>query len=325
MATSKATKKGRGGIEMSLLTQYYAITLAERSKNTADSYLKDAEDFVEAVGGEEKLYGTKEPDVLEHICTLQVKWNKAGLSNKYIRRRLTGIKSFLRFAQRRCGFSASIIFEDVRLPKLEEKIPNVLTAEQAIRIVDAARIHGNTIYMLFRLMYECGLRNGEARNLRIQNVDLPNEAIIVRRGKGGKDRIVPIVNISEVESYLTFRRSILPNGDDELLFINRRGHKYNEQDVAYYAKQIREKTGIKFSPHTLRHSYATHLYQGGTDLRDLKDLLGHTNIATTTLYAHTSCDRLKEKVKTLHPLANLNKPKADTNGVVPAEKSEKGA
>ncbi|MEK6794900.1 MAG: tyrosine-type recombinase/integrase [Spirochaetota bacterium] len=303
MATCIETKRIKGGIDMSLLTQFYAVTHAERSRGTAEVYLRDAEAFIEFIGGEEKLYGAKSDDVLEIVCSLQVGWNKSGVSNKYIRRRLSGIKSFLRFAQRRCGFSAAAIFEDVRLPRIEEKIPNVLTPEQSIRVVECAKFYGTTIHMLFRIMYECGLRNAEARSLCIQNVDLINEAIIVRRGKGGKDRIVPIVCISEIEAYLLYRRTINPNGDGDFLFLTKRGKKFVEQDVAYYAKAIRVKTGVTFTPHTLRHSYATHLYQNGTDIRDLKELLGHTNIATTALYTHTSCDRLREKVKTLHPYA----------------------
>lgn len=289
--------------DMSLITQFYAITMAEKSKGTADVYLRDAEDFIEFAGGEEKLNGAKEPDILEIVCSLQIKWNQSGVSNKYIRRRMNGVKAFLRFAQRRCGFSAAVIFEDVRMPKAEEKIPNVLNPEQALRVVECSRLYGSAIHMLFRLMYECGLRNMEVRNLCIQDVDLFNESIMVRRGKGGKDRIVPIICKSEIETYLTFRKSILPNDDSDFLILTRRGKQFIEQDVAYYAGAIRVKTGIKFTPHTLRHSYATHLYQNGTDLRDLKDLLGHTNISTTTLYAHTSSARLRDKVKTLHPLA----------------------
>lgn len=196
--------------------------------------------------------------------------------------------------------------ETIKLPKLEKKLPEYLTIEEVDRILNinpTKPIDYRNIAML-ETIYASGLRVSELVNLKVNNIDF-NECIIRIYGKGSKERIVPINDSSKnaLEIYINDYRTFLLKGkDSEYVFINNFGNKISRQGFFKILKKVCDENGINkhVSPHTLRHSFATHLLNNGADLRAIQELLGHSNLTTTQIYSHLSNEKVKEDYQN-HP------------------------
>ena len=200
---------------------------------------------------------------------------------------------------------------DLHAPRKSQRLPHVLSRVEVERLLAMPR-GGQPASLrdraLLELMYACGLRASEATSLDVGDVDL-RHAILRARGKGSKERLVPIGRdaIAAVRAYLERGRPTLVGlRDQPKLFVNQRGGELTRQGLYKIVARHAEGAGLKgkMSPHTLRHTFATHLLAGGCDLRALQEMLGHADIATTQMYTHLSAERLKDVYFSAHPRAS---------------------
>ncbi len=216
-----------------------------------------------------------------------------------INRKLTSIKTFLKWASSMDYFDASLI-QNVSNLKTEKKLPNILSSTYINKLLDelpstsSKEIRDKAI---LELMYSSGLRVGEVSNLKIQNFNL-NKSIKVL-GKGNKERVLPITSRASgaISSYLSLARSKFKNEKSfDFMFLGIRGGQLREREIR---RIVNLRVGT--FPHSLRHTFATHLLEGGADLRVVQELLGHNDPKTTQMYTHVSKKQLKEKYKQSHP------------------------
>ena len=226
-------------------------------------------------------------------------------SAKTISRNITSINNFYIFLLKTgkiktnpCGF--------IDRPKIDKKLPSVLSPEEVDNLLD---IPLNNKYnyrnkAMLEILYGCGLRINELISLTTRDVDFDNSAIRCI-GKGSKERIVPINDyiIYYLEKYLDIRSSFFKNNVNDYLFLNNHGNKMTRQGFLKNLKKILNEKGIKknVTPHTLRHSFATHMLKGGADLRSIQLLLGHSDISTTKIYTHISHEKVKKDYEEYHP------------------------
>ena len=174
-----------------------------------------------------------------------------------------------------------------------------------ISCIDLSTNEGQRNRAIIETLYSCGLRVSELVNLEINKIFLEEEYIVIK-GKGNKERIVPIspTAIHEIKLYLDDRRHLdIKPGEENILFLNRRGRRLTRVMIFYIIKQLAELADIRkeISPHTLRHSFATHLLEGGANLRAIQQMLGHESISTTEIYIHIDRTRLRDEILTFHP------------------------
>lgn len=198
------------------------------------------------------------------------------------------------------------IFYNIDLPKLKRDLPSVLSYDEVDALLDIVPHDGFSARnkAILELMYACGLRISETVNLKLYDIDLTNDVVRVL-GKGSKERIIPIGNtaIDALNIYINnYRNDMLKNKRNDYLFLNNHGNKLTRQGLFKNLKFILKEKGIDkvVSPHTLRHSFATHLLNNGADLRVIQELLGHSSIKTTQIYTHVSTEHLKEQYSS-HP------------------------
>lgn len=227
-----------------------------------------------------------------------------------VQRKAACLRSFYRHLRRE-GVLDGDPTADLRAPRKSQKLPQVLTSGEIRSLLAAPR--GNQPAArrdraLLELMYACGLRASEAIDLEVRDVDL-RAAILRARGKGAKERIVPIGReaVVAVRAYLEHgRAALLGRPDEPRLFLNQRGGGLTRQGLYKIVQGHARAVGLgeRMSPHTLRHTFATHLLAGGCDLRSLQEMLGHADVATTQIYTHLSADRLKDAYFRAHPRAS---------------------
>ncbi|HTQ68656.1 MAG TPA: site-specific tyrosine recombinase [Solirubrobacteraceae bacterium] len=199
---------------------------------------------------------------------------------------------------------------ELRGPRKGQRLPRVLSRDQVARLLDSPRGSDPLSLRdraLLELMYACGLRASEAIGLELADVDF-EEGLLRARGKGSKERIVPIGSraLSAAGAYCrSGRPALLGNAPQARLFLNRRGAPLTRQGLYKIVQGHARRVGLErqMSPHTLRHTFATHLLSGGCDLRSLQEMLGHADLATTQLYTHLSADRVKDAYFAAHPRA----------------------
>jgi integrase/recombinase XerD len=199
---------------------------------------------------------------------------------------------------------------DLRAPRKSQKLPQVLSRDEVSRLLATPRgTHPAALRdrALLELMYACGLRASEATGLSIGDVDV-RHGVLRARGKGSKERLVPVGRqaVSAVEAYAQRGRpALIGSRDQDRLFVNHRGGELTRQGLYKIVQRHARAAGLdgKMSPHTLRHTFATHLLAGGCDLRALQEMLGHADIATTQIYTHLSAQRLKDVYFKAHPRA----------------------
>jgi integrase/recombinase XerD len=194
-------------------------------------------------------------------------------------------------------------------PKIGRKLPDVLSMEEIDSLIEAIELdkaEGQRNKAMLETLYSCGLRVSELVNLKLTNLFF-EQGFIKIEGKADKERLVPVSNraIDEINKYLSgYRKKLKVSKDSEnILFLNRRGKKLSRVMIFTIIKNLSDKIGLnkKISPHTFRHSFATHLINGGADLRAVQEMLGHESILTTEIYTHLDRDYLKSTIHQFHP------------------------
>ena len=252
-------------------------------------------------------------DVEDYIAALDAD----GESARSKARRLASIHEFHRFALAQHAVSADVA-ASVKAPKGASVLPDVLSVDEVSRLLDAAAVGGSTDPVVLRdkalleFMYATGCRVSEAVGTNLEDIDL-EEKVVRLMGKGSKQRLVPLGSYARnsVVAYLNAgrgeleRRSTAKVPERRALFLNKRGKRISRQSVWEIVKTAGERAGITkpLHPHTLRHSFATHLIQGGADVRTVQELLGHASVTTTQIYTHVSPEALIETYLTAHPRA----------------------
>lgn len=226
-------------------------------------------------------------------------------SAKTISRNITSINNFYIFLLKENLIKANPC-QFIDRPKLEKKLPDVLSITEVNNLLDIP-LNNNFDYRnkaMLEILYGCGLRINELINLTTRDVDFEN-SIIRCIGKGSKERIVPINDyvIYYLDEYLKVRNSFFKKNKSDYLFLNNHGNKMTRQGFLKNLNKILEEKNIKkhVTPHTLRHSFATHMLSGGADLRSIQLLLGHSDISTTKIYTHISHEKVKKDYKDYHP------------------------
>ncbi|MCC8115159.1 MAG: site-specific tyrosine recombinase XerD [Bacteroidales bacterium] len=290
-----------------LMTRYRAYLLLERgmSENTRMAYMADVEKFAAWAAADEQcpsLLAVKE----EHLQAFVASLHDVGICARSQARIISGLRSFYKFLR-----LESLIDTDptalLESPKIGLHLPEVLTVEEIDAMeaaIDMGKAEGQRNRAIIETLYSCGLRVSELVNLPMSRVSLQDRALIVD-GKGNKQRMVPMSEsaVAEIELYLSTRDVQPKRGEEDILFLNRRGRRLTRVMVFYIIRDLAELAGIDrpISPHTLRHSFATHLLEGGANLRAIQMMLGHESISTTQIYLHTDTRQLRQEILDHHP------------------------
>ena len=294
-----------------LIKEYVIYLKLERglSENSIEAYLNDLKKFISFLNCDEYNVETFENvDFMQFFATLY----DIGICPRSQARILSGIKSFYKFLLID-GYIKSDPLANVESPKLGKHLPEVLTLEEIDLITDSfdlSQPEGHRNKTIVEVMYSCGLRVSELVNLKISNI-YPEEGYVIVEGKGKKQRIIPISEstIKEIKLYLESRKHLdIKKGCEDILFLNRRGGQLSRVMVFYIIKKQCEVCNIKknISPHSLRHTFATHLLEGGANLRAIQQMLGHECIATTEIYVHLDREFLRKEILVYHPRNNGN-------------------
>ena len=278
----------------------YLLIEKKYSINTINSYRNDLNIFREFMPDDlNKINFKKLREYLKYLKDLK-------LSEKSIAHNITVLRSFYKYLMIEKIVSVSPIAL-IDLAKITNSLRNVLSYEEINKLLDIKitdKYSARNKAML-ELMYASGLRVSELINVKISDIDLEN-AIIRTIGKGDKERIIPLGDyaICAIKIYMDgYRESLLINGVNDYLFINNHGNKMTRVGFFKIIKKLAREKDIKtnFSPHTLRHSFATHLLDAGADLRSIQELLGHSDIKTTQIYTHISREKIKQDYENFHP------------------------
>lgn len=234
--------------------------------------------------------------------------NELGLSVASQARLISGLRSFFKYCllEQITETDPTLLLE---APKMQRKLPDTLAfaeIEQLINAIDLSKPEGGRNKAILETMYSCGLRVSEVVNLKISCLFLDVGFVRVT-GKGDKERLVPIG--SDAIKYINIYRSQIRNhmdvktGEEDILFLNRRGQRLTRVMIFLVIKALAKKAGIEknISPHTFRHSFATHLVEGGADLRAVQEMLGHESITTTEIYTHLDREFLRDTLQQFHP------------------------
>ena len=267
--------------DIHMLTQY--LDAAHIEKEPAEIELSDLQKFVQYI-------------------------SELGVTPRTQARVISGIKAFFSY----------IMFEEIievnptallETPKIGKKLPVVLSVEEIDRLlaaIDLSKPEGQRNKAMLETLYSCGLRVTELINLKISNV-YPDLGFVRVVGKGNKERLIPISPkaLKEINLYYQDRRRLsnIDKGDGNIVFLNRRGKRLTRVMIFTIVKDLANKIQLKkkISPHTLRHSFATHLVEGGADLRAVQEMLGHESILTTEIYTHLDSEYLRDTIIRFHP------------------------
>lgn len=289
-----------------ILKRYHAFLKLEKSlsENTIEAYQSDLNRFLDYLSDMGLKYDSVSIDDFRHFLE---ELTNLGISVRSQARIISGIKSFYRFLQ-----YEEILDEDptelLEMPKLAMHLPEVLSVEEIdniIEAIDMSKKEGVRNRVIIEMLYGSGLRVSELIDVKISNIHF-DEGYVCVIGKGNKQRLVPISSICKeyIKEYLHERASWrLLDGFEDYLFINRSGKNISRVAIFNIVKQLVELAGIKktISPHTFRHSFATHLLEGGANLRDIQQMLGHSSILTTEIYTHIDVEYLRDTIMKFHP------------------------
>ncbi len=278
-----------------LISEYLNWLEVERglSRNTIDAYKNDLIGFFDYFQNIENLDEIKRNNFSEYTMFLA----SNNISASSITRKIASIKGFFKYVSANREIKANPALA-INSPKLPKRLPKVITFEEIKKLLNNRLTVKEKA--VFELLYATGLRVSELVNLEIKNVDFKNN-LIKTTGKGSKERFVPVGKKAKaaLNEYLKQRELILKtkfgsNYKENAIFINDNGKKISRQWVYNFIKKQGETIHKQISPHTIRHSFATHLLENGADLRAVQELLGHSSVVTTQLYTHISKKRLKE-------------------------------
>lgn len=296
-----------------LLIKRYLVYLRleqSMSDNSVVAYTHDIElfmQYLESINHSKSLSDIHQEDIESFLAYLY----ELGLSANSQARILSGIKKFYAYL-----LQEKLITENptqlISSPSIGRHIPDILSYEEIssmIDTIDLSQPFGHRNKAIIETMYGCGLRVSEVISLKISNIYFKDEFIRVI-GKGNKERLIPISQsiIKTLNLYLEGERvqQVINPKHSDTVFINRRGNGLSRQMIFLIIKELAEKAGIKknIGPHTIRHSFATHLIEGGADLRAVQQMLGHSSISTTEIYTHISDQYLREVIYLYHPRFN---------------------
>ena len=277
------------------------------SSNTIDSYLRDVKKLARfAIEKKINQLNISKSDIKDFIAEI----NKEGISARTQSRIISGIKAFYKY----------LILEDylkvnptelIESPKIGMKLPDTLSISEIdsiISAIDLSHPQGERNRAILEVLYSCGLRVSELTNLKLSNIRF-KEGYVKVVGKGNKERFTPIgksaikylnIYLNEIRNHQNIKK-----GSENIVFLNRRGSKLTRVMIFTIIKELAKKIGLKkkISPHTFRHSFATHLIEGGADLRAIQEMLGHESITTTEIYTHLDREFLRDAIMSFHPRA----------------------
>jgi integrase/recombinase XerD len=290
--------------------QSYLILEKSLSKNSIDAYLRDINKLIGYLE-EEQLNLRPDELLTSHFHSFIQQQSKSGLSPHSQSRLISGIKAFYKYLimENIITDSPALIIET---PRLGRKLPDILSVDEINRIfkaIDLSTSEGQRNLSMLEMLYSCGLRVSELINMHLSDI-YEAEGFIRVIGKGDKERLVPIGDeaLKSISLYRdTLRVHIAPkHGEEDYVFLKNNGTRITRQWVFLIIKKLVEMTGIhkKISPHTFRHSFATHLVEGGADLRAVQAMLGHESITTTEIYTHLDREYLRQNILEFHPLYN---------------------
>lgn len=298
----------RAILDISDVRRHFGVYLTVEkglSVNTAEAYGDDVGKLVAYLQSEGVAVEQVTLENLNNfLCTLR----DVGIGPRSQARIISGIKSFYKFLKME-GYVDKNPTRMLESPKIGRHLPEVLSIaeiDEMIACIDMGKAEGQRNRAIIETLYGCGLRVSELVGLRISQVYFDEEYVIVE-GKGDKQRLVPISQeaLEQIRLYMEQTRShqVAKRGCDDILFLNRRGGALSRVMVFYIIKELCELAGIRktVSPHTLRHSFATHLLEGGANLRAIQQMLGHESITTTEIYVHIDRSRLREEILQHHP------------------------
>ena len=274
------------------------------SPNSIEAYMSDLDKLTRFAKDERKdIKDLTYEDLQQFLAQLR----DIGIHPRSQARILSGIRSFYRFLLLD-DYISNDPTELIESPKIGMKLPEVLTVNEINRILDSIDLttpEGQRNRAMLEVLYSCGLRVSELINLRYADI-YPKEGFIRVEGKGGKQRLVPIseVALREIRNYLVDRNQMTPKkGFEDILFLSKRGTSLSRIMVFHIIKQQTEIAGVhkNVSPHTFRHSFATHLLEGGANLRAIQEMLSHESITTTEIYTHIDREFLRKEILEHHP------------------------
>ena len=285
----------------------YLIIERSLSANSVDAYIRDVKKLADFAKEKEKTeLQIERSDLSEFISNI----SKSGVAARSQSRIISGIKAFYKYLIMEDYITANPT-ELLESPKIGMKLPDTLSIKEIdklIAAIDLSKAEGERNRAMLEILYSCGLRVTELITLKLSNVSFV-EGFIKVVGKGNKERLAPIGNtalkylniyINEVRNHQEIQK-----GYKDIIFLNRRGKQLTRVMIFTIIKQLAKKIGLKknISPHTFRHSFATHLIQGGADLRAVQEMLGHESITTTEIYTHLVKEYLRETIIAFHPRA----------------------
>jgi integrase/recombinase XerD len=274
------------------------------SPKTVEAYLHDVEKLNDFLGGRKKLEEVELSDLQSFLASLY----DEDMSARSQARIISGLKSFYKFMlyERRIAHDPTELLD---APKIGRHLPEVLSIpeiEAILNGIDLSKPEGHRNKAIIEVMYGCGLRVSEVVNLRISNLHFRENYVRII-GKGDKERLVPIGHTAQqaILLYLEGYRMHLKikKGEEDFVFLNRRGSRLSREMIFMMIKEMAAAAGIRktISPHTFRHSFATHLVEGGADLRAVQEMLGHESITTTEIYTHLDREYVKNIIEQYHP------------------------
>lgn len=277
------------------------------SPHTVDAYGRDLAGLAGFIGAGRPLRSASSYEIRSWLAGLR----RFGAGLSTVSRRLAAARSFFRFLVRK-GILKRSPAESVRAPKTGRPLPTYLSVDEAVALVDMPFPEGFLALRdraILELLYSSGLRVSELCGMDVASVDLSSMVLRVQ-GKGRKERMVPFGSKAKgaLLAYLPARAALLErmrHGDEPALFLNRRGYRLTTRSVERLVLKRRQETGVAplATPHTFRHSMATHLLESGADLRSIQEMLGHASLATTQRYTHLDWSRLAEVYGKAHPRA----------------------
>ena len=279
------------------------------SGNSVEAYERDVVKLVEYLENNQLELQPKDI-TLAHLQDF-IKWvNQLGMSARSQARIISGLKTFFKYLLLENTIRANPA-ELLESPRTGRALPDTLNRveiEQIFDAIDLSTDEGERNRTILEFLYGCGLRVSELTGLKISDIRF-NEGFLSVIGKGNKQRLVPVGQkaLRQLDIYIHQIRSHIPvqRGFEDIIFLNNRGKGLSRVMIFYIIKDLAEKAGVRktISPHTFRHSFATHLIEGGADLRAVQEMLGHSSITTTEIYTHLDRDYLRSNILQYHPRA----------------------
>jgi integrase/recombinase XerC len=295
-----------------LIAQYqeHLVLVRNLSDNSIRGYISDLNSLLDHIN---KLGVREFKDLeLKHIRSWLAYLQSNGASRSTLARRIVSIRAFTYWASSQ-GWITSDIGSSLEIPKPQRKLPEVLNQDDANTVVEAMQVRVNEEptaanmrdLAILEVLYASGIRVSELCGLNIKDIDFGRNTLQVL-GKGNKERVVPIglPAVRALKSYIdSGRREFINSKSGDAVFLGSRGKRMDQRIARAVVNDAMKAIGSNMSPHGLRHTAATHLLEGGADLRTVQEILGHSSLSTTQIYTHVSPERLKEAYKQAHPRA----------------------